>query len=430
MSQRTAHQIYSGFPLAHDTYNALSVGSDGKVYYVLSSEDIEIGGHVYVFDPKERSTQLIGDLTELCGEKGNKTIGQGKSHVEFHEMDGRLYYATHVGIYELIDGMDRIQENPPDGYGLYPGGHILSYDMDSGKTEDLVTVPHGEGMVSMTMDTVRGHIYGLTWPTGYFIHYDVGKDQLTDLGAVARKGEAGTPGRDFRVLCRSLVVNPGSGTVYFSSAEGDVLYYNPARDGIHTMENVNLRLDYFGSYDPSRPGSMAYHWRKAFWYEKENVLIGVHGNSGYLFQFSPEEDTIELFDRITSDPSRKSGMSDQFSYGYLGFTLGPDGETVYYLTGGPVYENGKRVEGVKDIAKGAAKGLENLHLVTYHLPSNKYTDHGPIFYEDGSRPTYVNSIAVDNENVYFLGRMKIDGHEIQDLAWVKDPIQNGSAKSD
>ncbi len=138
----------------------------------------------------------------------------------------------------------------------------------------------------------------------------------------------------------------------------------------------------------------------------------------YLFRFSPDDDRIELIDRITSEPSRKSGIYDQFSYGYLGFALGPDGETVYYLTGGPVYENGKRIEGMKDIAKGASKGLENLHLVTYHLPTDTYLDHGPIFYEDGSRPTYVNSIAVADENVYFLARMKVNGKEIQDLAWV------------
>jgi hypothetical protein len=28
-------------------------------------------------------------------------------------------------------------------------------------------------------------------------------------------------------------------------------------------------------------------------------------------------------------------MFDEFSYGYLGFTLGPDEQTIYYLTGGP-----------------------------------------------------------------------------------------------
>lgn len=414
----TAGRHYSGFPLAHDTYNALSVASDGQIYYVLSSEDFRIGGYMYRFDPETGESHFIGDLTEMCGEAGKNSIGQGKSHVEFYEMEGKLYFATHVGVYELIDGMDRMYENPPEGLDLYPGGHILAYDIHTGTTEDLALVPHGEGMVSMTMDTDRGHIYGLTWPTGRFIHFDVRKGQLHDLGLVAKQGEAGTPGKDFRTLCRSLVVNPGVGTVYFSLSEGDLLYYHPDVGKIGTMKNVDLRLDYFGRFDPSRPGSMAYHWRKVFWYDRENVVIGVHGNSGYLFRLSPEKEQIELIDRITSLPSKKSGMNDLFSYGYLGFGLGPDSETVYYLTGGPIYENGKRVKGVENIAKGAARGLENLHLVTYHLPSDKYQDHGPVFYEDGSRPTYVNSIAVSEDRVYFLARMVVDGMEVQDLAWV------------
>ncbi len=271
----TAGTHYSGFPLAHDTYNAISVASDGKVYYVLSSEDFEIGGYVYVYDPESKTSELIGDLTDLCGENGNKTIGQGKSHVEFYEMGNKLYYATHVGIYELIDGMDRLYKNPPEGYGLYPGGHILAYDLDSGQTKDLAMVPHGEGMVSMTMDAVRGQIYGFTWPTGHFLHYDVKADQMRDLGPVALSGEDGQPGDDFRVLCRSLVVDPRNGNVYFTTAEGDINYYNPENGEIKTMSSANLRLDYFGTYDPTQPGSMSYHWRKAFWYEKENLFIPV-----------------------------------------------------------------------------------------------------------------------------------------------------------
>ena len=49
--------------------------------------------------------------------------------------------------------MDRLPENPPHGYKKYPGGHFLSYDLDSGEIKDLALVPDGEGMVAMTMDT-------------------------------------------------------------------------------------------------------------------------------------------------------------------------------------------------------------------------------------------------------------------------------------
>jgi hypothetical protein len=117
-------------------------------------------------------------------------------------------------------------------------------------------------------------------------------------------------------------------------------------------------------------------------------------------------------------------MFDQFSYWYLGFQLGPDKKTLYYLTGGPIYINGKRVKGVDEIAMGAARGLENLHLITYNIPERKYTDHGPVFYEDGSRPTYVNSIAVGNDgSVYTLARFEYEGKVIEDLVKISDPFR-------
>lgn len=411
-----ARQYYSGFAFAHDTYNALTAASDGKIYYVLSSDIIEVGGQFYCYDPSDDSITFLGDLTEMCGEKGERRIPQGKSHVEFYERSGKLYFATHVGFYEIIDGMERLPSNPPPGYGMYKGGHILSYDMASGRVEDLALSPEGEGILTMTMDATRGHIYCVTWPKGYFLHYDSETKVLRNLGLIAASGEAGVPGADYRVLCRSMFVDPRDGAAYFSNAEGDIFCYRPGAVAITKLQGVDLRLDYFGRYEPTDPGSMGYNWRKIFWHPAEEVAYGVHGNSGYLFRFDPQNEKIELVERITSLPSRKSGMFDQFSYGYLGFQLGPDLETIYYLTGGPAYVNGKKVNGLKQIAKGAAKGLENLHLVTYHLPTGRYKDHGPILYSDGSIPTYVNSIAVGGDDtVYTLARYARDGKVIQDL---------------
>src|SRR4051794_31814588 len=91
----------SGFDLAHDTYNGMTAASDGKIYYVLSSQSIDTGGKMYSFDPVSGKTKLCGDLTEACGEKGLKTIVQGKSHVKFVESGGKLYFATHIGYYSM-----------------------------------------------------------------------------------------------------------------------------------------------------------------------------------------------------------------------------------------------------------------------------------------------------------------------------------------
>ncbi|CAL1520555.1 hypothetical protein [Chitinophaga sp. MM2321] len=419
----TATSHYSGFELAHDTYNAITAASDGRIYYVLSSESYDKGGQICAYDPNKNQSVLLADLTEICGEKGKATIPQGKSHVRFHESDGKLYFASHIGVYEMIDGMERLHVHALEGYKLYPGGHFLSYDLHSGKFEDLAIAPNGEGIITMTMDKERKQLYALTWPTGYFIHYNIDTGELKNLGATCARSEAGTPGDDYRAICRSMFIDQDKGDVYFSTAEGAIYSYHPDAAALEKMEGVNLKIDYFGTYDPTRPGSMGYNWRKIFWYAPEKVAYGVHGNSGYLFRFDPAGKKVEIVDRIASALSQQSGMYDQFSYGYLGFILGPDGETIYYLTGGPVYEGGKRVTGASQISKGGAKGIENLHVVTYHLPTRTYTDHGAVFYADGGRPTYVNSIAIDTAgNIYTLARFNHAGNEIQDLVKIPNPF--------
>ena len=100
---------------------------------------------MHVYDPQTDKTEFIADLTEASGEAEDKAIAQGKSHVRFYERDGKLYFATHIGFYEMIDAIERLPVNPPEGYKLYPGGHILSYNLSTGKFENLADAPEGEG---------------------------------------------------------------------------------------------------------------------------------------------------------------------------------------------------------------------------------------------------------------------------------------------
>lgn len=416
MKKLVAKKYYSGFPLAHDTYNTLSAASDGHIYYVLSSEDPVIAGQVYRYNPLTEGIDWVGDLSEWCGEKDSGVLSQGKSHVEFEEIDGKLYFSTHVGFYEMIDGMERLPVHPPQSLALYPGGHFLAYDLQQGTAEDLGIMPDGEGVLSMITDRQRMQIYAISWPTGQFIHFDISTGEVHNLGRISSLGEAGVVGQDYRVLCRSLLVVPETGWVYFSTAEGDIVVYKPEKKQISVLDNVHLRLDYFGQYDPLDAGSMGYNWRKVIWHPEEKVAYGMHGNSGYLFRFDPAKETVEIVERLTSLPSRKRGMFDLFSYGYLGFEIDFENNRIYYLTGGPYYEDGSVVKGAEKIAKGGAKGIENLHLITYDLDTDEYKDHGSIVYDDGSIPTYVNSIALDaQKNIYTLARMMHEGKEIQDL---------------
>ena len=383
---------------------------------------MDVAGQMYSFDPKTGTIEHLGDLTEICGEKDMKVVAQGKSHVNFVESGGKLYFATHLGYYSIIDGMEKTGV-PTGDYKAYRGGHLLAYDMKTKTFEDLGIGPHNEGIITMNMDAARGLIYGLSWPTGYLFRYDVAKKELKDLGPVTGKGEDGM-GEDFRVVCRSIAIDPDDGSVYFTNAEGQIKCLKLGQDAVETIEGEDMRKDYFGTYDIFTSGSMAYNWRQVFWYSPEKKIYGVHGNSGYLFRFDPAVPRMEVLERLTSVPSKLTGMGDQFSYGYLGFKLGPDGRTIYYLTGGPIYVDGKRVMGASSTAKGEAKGLEDLHLITYDIPTGKYLDHGAVFYPDGQRPLYVNSIAIgDDGTVYTLARITENGKTRTDLISFPGPFK-------
>lgn len=235
----TARTYNSGFKLAHDTYNGMGCASDGRIYYVLSSEKHDTAAQMYAFDPATEKIRRLGDLTEACGEKGMRAVAQGKSHVNFVEAGGKLYFATHIGYYSIIDDMEKAGI-PPEGWKPYPGGHLLAYDLASGKFENLAMAPRGEGILTMNMDTRRGRVYGITWPTGYFFRHDLAKKEMKDLGGFFEQGENGK-GAAYRTICRSLAVDPEDGSVYFTTGEGAIHRYRHERDAVEKVAGDDLR---------------------------------------------------------------------------------------------------------------------------------------------------------------------------------------------
>ncbi|MCX6621431.1 MAG: 6-bladed beta-propeller [Acidobacteria bacterium] len=396
----------AGFADGDDNYNAVTAASDGKIYYVLCAHKIDVGAQMFSYDPKTGKVTRLADLTEVSGEKGSKAIPQGKSHVPFFEHKGKLYFATHLGYYEHVGGKELVGV-PPKGYKPYPGGHFLSYDLASGKTEKLADAPPGEGIITMAMDQGREEIYALTWPSGLFLRYDLKSGKLKNYGFTAGKGERGT-GKEFRVICRAIAVDQRQGFVSFTTSAGDVMRYTPRTDKLEKLEALTLRRDTLGNWDPDKPGHMGYNWRQMVYYPPEQAFYGVHGNTGFLLRFDSWGQQVDVLDRIASAKSRASGSYDKFSYGYLGLTLGPDGQTLYFLTGTP--------------------DDEEVRFVTYHIPTGRYTDHGAIAFEDGRRPTWAQAIAVGpDKRIYTVSKMQDHGKTKVDLLSFADPLQTPPA---
>ncbi len=419
-----AHFYNSGFSLADDNYNACFRASNGKVYYVLASGSVDTGAQMFAYDPATGKINHVGDLTEAAGEKGLHAIPQGKGHSIFIEYQGKLYFATHIGYYNPATASGQeLAGTPPPGYKPYPGGHFLSYDLATGKFENLAKAPQGEGIISFMMDPARGRLYGITWPSGEFIRYDMKTHDLKNFGSHFQGGEAGIPGKTFQAICRSQALDPDTGSVYFSNAQGDIFHYDYKTDSVQKLQECNLRKDVFGQIDPNKPGTMGYNWRQIIWYPPQKAFYGMHGRSGYLFKFDPRAKKVTVVTRLVSDPTYESGMYDAFAYGYLGFTLGPDGHTIYYLTGTPpITADGAK--GAKTDSGKVASGpsSEDIHFVTYDITSGKRVDHGFLQLENGMDPFFAESIAIGKKNIYTVSKIHQGGRLRVDLLSFPNPL--------
>ena len=385
----------SNFPAAAEggeSFNGIGVADDGVVYYVIDSAQYNIPGQMYSLDPRSKSVTHIANLNDAVGQGNLKAVAQGKSHVNFVEADGKLYFSTHLGYYNNSGGIERTAK-APEGYLPYPGGHFMSYDLKTGKFESLALAPRGEGIIAMNMDVARGRLYGLTWPTGHFLRYDLKSRNLKDLGSFFDGGEVGVVGSSYRAICRRIVIDPRDGSAYFTSGNGAIHQYRYSSDSVTTVPGVSLKKDYFGQMDPSRHG-MAYNWRAAVWVPAENAIYGINGGSGYLFRFDPEARTVQVLRRLTSEPSQRSGMSDKVEYGYLGLALGRDGHTLYYLTGSPLGASSPRAR----IPKGATEGS---HLVVYDIATGNYQDAGQIVLDNGDAAESEQALAIGKDGTLY-----------------------------
>lgn len=90
------------------------------------AEHHDIPGQVYRCQPScGHRVQHVGSLDEACQQTAAQraarglarpAVAQGKSHVPFVEgLDGRLYFATHIGYYSLVGGKETVGI-PPQGW--------------------------------------------------------------------------------------------------------------------------------------------------------------------------------------------------------------------------------------------------------------------------------------------------------------------------
>jgi hypothetical protein len=397
---RTYNSHFPGAAGLGESYNGIGESDDGTLYYAIDSRVYNIPGQMYSLSPKTGQITHIADLNTATGQGNIKSVAQGKVHVDFMEYQDKLYFSTHLGYYNESGGIER-RAAAPDAYEPYPGGHFVSYDLRTKQFRSLALAPHGEGIIAFNMDGKRGRLYGLTWPSGDFLRFDLYTHQLRDFGSFFNNGEAGKIGSTYRAICRRIVLDPDNGNVYWTTGDGAIHEYLSNSDAVGTVPGVNLRKDYFGQFDPSKYG-MAYNWRAAVWDPNDHAVYGINGASGYLFRFDPVTRTVRVLRRLTSLSSQATGMFGKTPYGYLGLALDAHTDTLYYLTGSPLPPG-----------SGSRDGS---HLITYDIPTDRYVDHGEIMLDNGEPAGDEQAIAIGHDGtIYTLTQIHRDGRLVMDL---------------
>jgi hypothetical protein len=386
------------FPVGDSNYNALAATFDGKIHFVVNTHNSAFGCRYYVFDPKTETVNLAGKLDEVLGEAAATHIPQGKVHTPLIEHKGKVWFATHTSFYhgdlpELNSG-----ERVP-----YGGGHFMNYDLATGRFNDLAKALPGEGIITMAMDQEREVLYGLTWPSGILLSYDIGKGALQCWGAVQGRGEWGHHPFEWDRICRRLGVAP-TGEVYGSTMDGRIWKYDPSQENrVSFIEGLDLsKAPLSQSAAETTKGDFESNWRGIDWNPATKSFWGILWETTTLFEFAPSASYIRSVAELR--PEAYQGMPRNPEISQLGFMLGPN-NTIFYLAHGPEVE----IEGRPSVQSG-------LYLMTYDINKGVLANHGPILSRDQRRVFFAESIAIGSDDHLYT------------VAWVEvtDPVRKES----
>lgn len=383
------------FAEGDSSYNACMTGSDGCVYFALSTHHPRSDARLYCLDPVNDNPELIADVGDITDESTSYSnearLRQGKVHVPLFEFKGAIYTAS-------------LQAAPPDSRH-YSGGCFLNIDIATRNVGVVGRAPEGEGIISMAIDRKRNRLYGLTYPHGLLLLCDLATGTTTNIGGFFSKGEQGyfrKPGAS--PICRSLAIDPRDGIVYWSDSLGRIRAYDAESGHSYWLPGHPLVRD----------GIRGSHiWRQILWHPVEQVFYGLLYKNNDLFRFDPINKTVDLIDHIPAAQYRNSRHAYE-PPATLAFCLAPDSETLCYLTTGPSM-----------LTRSNRRVRRSVHFVSYHLPTRQYRDFGALRLSDGRYPVYCQSISINDGMVYAICWIELPSGKY-DKNW--DSIRQARAK--
>ena len=374
-------------------WSAVHVSRDNKVYIGLGRHTG--AAHLYQYDPATDVMRDLGDMGVETGEQGLGRISEGKIHTKIFEgKDGRIYFGTHFGLWYLhAMQSDRLS---------YPGGHWMCYDPVTDIVKNMgIAVPQ-QGIITLTMDPERHVLYGLTWPKGQFVTFDIDKRKTVNKGRI----------NNWNAVCRSMVVDD-KGNVYGSVLKNKIFRYNPNTDDLRELTSVRLPSgNEKVRKEHSRSTTARDLWRVALWDSIGDRIYSIHAGTSMLSEYDPHngpEGSIKKIGQMCDH--RLIGTKNIVPYATLALTLGLD-RKLYYCPVGYPYSYSEEQRPAK-----------TSRLITYDINNEKISDLGPIMVEDNKRVLELQGAATGTDNtLYFVGAVEDDGIEDQEYGWQIDSL--------
>lgn len=364
-----------GFDEGDSNYHSLISASDGRIYFTVSTHRHDRHARLFCFDPSVRKMVYAIDIGVALQESPGH-LPHGKVHVPLFEVDGKIYFATHVGYYQQL----------PGSRAVYPGFHILLHDMSTGSIVDLYRGPHPEGLISAVMDSKRMIYYGLTWPSGLLVRCAITCDKLQ----VSPSPCASDTDKLVRTkrICRALGLDD-QGFVYGSCVSGSI-WRCTAEGQPRLVPGVNVLQ---GAISPiSRRGRSHNAWREVIWDDADRCFYGIHAGTQSLFRFQPHRKKIEPLARLGTEADRTRGHAPYGSQ--LGLAIGPD-RVIYHLAHGPPVGRRNRMR-------------RSVYLVSYDLARSQVKDHGPVRLVSGEQVIFAESLTSDPAgNLYSVAWVEV-----------------------
>lgn len=380
-------------------WQGIKVASNGNCYFGTSTHSRGHGAGFHMYNPGTREhTMIVKDMTLICGE-GDTESQQGKIHSPIVELDGWLYFATHLSNYW------------PEGIEVYTGAHVIGYELATGRFRDFgIVKPRYSIYSAINVDPVRKVLYAFVAPFHeelikndgcHLYSIDIASGEKRDLGQVTN-GQRGASFWFYADHLGNCWFTLWKEHIQYENDHGNLYCYNPEEGKIITYEDVLPKgelIDGTPVTDEKQLNSQSWTWAEAL-PGREKCLFTMGwwgGGDERLWIFDPSKNIQK---GKAFQPVAHIGST------FLETTLG--GERLYFVQYEDLEDERTLTAEFKREDDPDVVGYNtNLHLRSVSIDpdgDHAITDHGKIVDQDGRAPRMINSLAADNKGrVYMMG---------------------------